>query len=964
MRLLRVLHKVYDIARCKSIFFQIDRKFYLKRNPDLKKRRLHPFLHYVLWGWKEGRDPVPWFSTTKYLDANPDVVDLGINPFLHYLQNRKKEGRLIYSAIESRSLAFQDFKPDRNVNNILKIKEYFLAEYDQGGKCSIEDFPEKMDELVALEGDAHLLPDEVIPLAMHMSIIFDYFDPEFYLKINPDVARAGVNPLFHYCTRGWWELRRPNEHFDLWWYWSTYLNIKVDVIDPLLHFLLVGKERGYYTENTSPISLREKAIEYAPRQRIKRICLFAAYDIQGIVDDYVVLYLKELSKFSDIYYLADCEMKVGELDKLKGIVRQAWAIRHGEYDFGSYSRLARDLVGWDIIDQYDELILANDSCYLLKSLDDVFCKMDAQKTDWWGMQATQGMSVIQDDSRTRFVEPIPLDTIKEKYLDSFEDDPVYSFHIGSYFLVYRKDIINDKNFRKIINSIVKQKSKLLIIKKYEIGFTRHLIQAGYQFSTYIDDLYPFHPIYTNNIFKLIEEGFPFFKRFLLSENHYYVAGLDKWKEKIHRILPDADLNVLEKNLYRVSNAEKLFRSLRVVQDGRPYLDDMPLYANREIEKKDLQVEKHDFWWAFPVCSYDHTFTGNERAVFEYVKNDPRIKKIILIRSKYVNVDGENVVVLPLKSREGQELLMRSRVIFLKHTVSENVGYALSKKEHYFINLWHGIPLKRIGYTSRDHLGLLKQIETEHERMTAVISSSKIDTLAMSASFFPLSYHDVWMTGLPRNDFIMDNYNSLPSDFREQEDQLRKILDGKKLILFFPTFRKNDESYYNFSEDELTDLSCWLKDNNAVLGIREHMAAKSKSYASQIKGHNIMNLSSLFYKDIEVLYRVSSALITDYSSCFVDYILTNKHLISFAYDLADYENTERGTFYDLDFCFPGDICHTFGDVIASLERAVKNDYVNSDSLYKWKKKLFFEYDDTNNSRRVVEKVKTLIEGGSV
>ena len=88
-------------------------------------------------------------------------------------------------------------------------------------------------------------------------------------------------------------------------------------------------------------------------------------------------YLRELSRFADVYYLADCEMEAGELDKLAPYTRGRWAIRHGRYDFGSYSMLARDLVGWDVLETYDEMLLANDSCYLVRPFDEVFDRMDA-----------------------------------------------------------------------------------------------------------------------------------------------------------------------------------------------------------------------------------------------------------------------------------------------------------------------------------------------------------------------------------------------------------------------------------------------------------------------------------------------------------------------------------------------------------------------------------------------------------
>src|SRR5690606_39065427 len=36
------------------------------------------------------------------------------------------------------------------------------------------------------------------------------FDAGYYLANNPDVARAGADPLMHFCRYGWKELRNPS----------------------------------------------------------------------------------------------------------------------------------------------------------------------------------------------------------------------------------------------------------------------------------------------------------------------------------------------------------------------------------------------------------------------------------------------------------------------------------------------------------------------------------------------------------------------------------------------------------------------------------------------------------------------------------------------------------------------------------------------------------------------------------
>ena len=63
--------------------------------------------------------------------------------------------------------------------------------------------------------------------------------------------------------------------------------------------------------------------------------------------------------------------------------------------------LARELVTWEVIEQYDELLLVNDSCYLLGGLAEVFRTMDARDCAWWGMQATKGLTSTATHRPTR-----------------------------------------------------------------------------------------------------------------------------------------------------------------------------------------------------------------------------------------------------------------------------------------------------------------------------------------------------------------------------------------------------------------------------------------------------------------------------------------------------------------------------------------------------------------------------------
>jgi len=797
----------------------------------------------------------------------------------------------------------------------------------------------------------------VLELEVALIAASGLFDTAYYLQGNPDVAAAGMNPLRHFCASGWRELRKPCRDFDVWWYWACHLDPAREALNPLVHYIVMGRAAGLQSR---PSAYRPAAgctwpAGHAPR----RLCLFAGYDRDGLVDDYVVAYVRELSLWADVYYLADGNMREAELAKLAPYVKGSWVERHGQYDFGSWSRLAKRYVGWDVIEACDELLLVNDSAYLLKPLADVFSAMDARRCDWWGLQATKGLASTRGCPSNQFTCPVPMMEVKGRLLDEVESDPIYDFHVGSYFLAYRKPVIGDAGFRRLLDSVTEQRDKRRVVLKYEVGLTHYLLGRQYDFSTYMGQLYPFHPLFTEWYFELLREGFPLLKRYLISNNHYNVPDLVDWKARILASVPGADVDAFERNLWRVADDDKLKRSLSIVRGNDGAVVAPSLLHGRRFEKADALTPKYDHWWAFPVCAFTHVLAGNERAVFEEVKDDPSIKKIVLTRSRRQILEGENVVVVPLHSTEGQHYLMRARQIFIKHSATRNLDYPVSPSLHNIVNLWHGIPLKRIGYASLDMQDRLEAQGKEHARCRAVISSSKIDTLAMAAAFYPLSYNEVWCTGLPRNDFVLRPHDRLPADLREESDRLKRLLGGRRLVLFAPTFRlAQGDAYYRFAAAEVDWLHAWLRDNGLVLGVREHMADTSRVYYNQLRGDGVVELGDRDYVNVEILYRHAAALLTDYSSAFIDFLLTGRPVVSFAYDYASYAGEQRGLFYDMEHVFPGPVCKDFKSLRSALNGILDPPAAIDRARYEWKRRVFFDYLDDASSRRVVRRAKSL------
>ena len=376
---------------------------------------------------------------------------------------------------------------------------------------------------------------------------------------------------------------------------------------------------------------------------------------------------------------------------------------------------------------------------------------------------------------------------------------------------------------------------------------------------------------------------------------------------------------------------------------------------------DFFIPKKANYWAFPVCFLNEDLICNLRGVFEEIKYDALIKKIILTRTKKSNPffnssSGKNVELVPLRSWKGLWLLLRSKVVFIRHTAHANVEYNLSYTKRHFVNLWHGIPLKRIGAAAaKNPKKESKKIRRRYsKKYSLVISSSDIDRLAMTAAMAPTLFGNVHITGLPRNDFILRDESELPFDFQAELKEISSLKGDKKLIFYAPTFRDKQEKHtYQFSVENIAKLKNILDKNNAILGIREHMADTSNSLLSQLHSLNPLDMNK--YSNIEMIYRNADLLITDYSSCFIDFLLTNKPIVNFSHDYERYMHEERGFFYDMNMVFPNKICKNFDEMIISLEESITEK--NRTSHYKNCKNLFFKYTDSNNSKRVVNLIKS-------
>ena len=212
--------------------------------------------------------------------------------------------------------------------------------------------------------------------------------------------------------------------------------------------------------------------------RPRRLFLFAAYAPSGKAGSSLEGYLRVLSGLGDIVFCADSVLDEGELGRIGRYVLHSEAVRHREYDFGSYRRdwlwAKENLPGFG---GYDFIYLVNDSVYgPLRELEPLLENLESRDS---------GASCLVWFPHRR------------------------GGHMQSWFLGFGRKVFTAGWFGAFLESVTAEDGKNAVCVKYETGLTRLVMSQGitpaYAFAA------PGKSIY-NSPLKYVRKGLPFVKK--------------------------------------------------------------------------------------------------------------------------------------------------------------------------------------------------------------------------------------------------------------------------------------------------------------------------------------------------------------------------------------------------------------------------------------------------------------------
>jgi CDP-glycerol glycerophosphotransferase (TagB/SpsB family) len=337
------------------------------------------------------------------------------------------------------------------------------------------------------------------------------------------------------------------------------------------------------------------------------------------------------------------------------------------------------------------------------------------------------------------------------------------------------------------------------------------------------------------------------------------------------------------------------------------------------------IPKKNNVWCFG--SPRERFVDNSKYMFLYVnKHYPDIQcywvtSDIKLRHELMS---QGFLVTDRSSLKGMWLILRSKVVFFSCFISE-VSFWLTSGAT-AVNLWHGLPLKKIEFDVKSgefaqkysatfsfhQLGWLLFNPVSFRRPDMMFSPAPIFTPIFKRAF-RMTHGTMVPCGSPRTDIFFDK--TLESQYLTTFSAIIEAKkQHKKTFLYMPTFRDVGGDFFESAGFDFDLLNIAMADLNGVFYIKVHPNAGLDGFClDHYDNIKVVPASA----DPYPLMPYVDVLITDYSSIYIDFLLLNKPIVFFAFDLQHYLASCRDMYFEYEEVTPGKRATCFKQLLTSL-----------------------------------------------
>lgn len=348
----------------------------------------------------------------------------------------------------------------------------------------------------------------------------------------------------------------------------------------------------------------------------------------------------------------------------------------------------------------------------------------------------------------------------------------------------------------------------------------------------------------------------------------------------------------------------------------------------------LFVPSKDNIWVFGNI---YGFKDNAKYLFEFVhKYCPDIRPIWILNGHDCSTLSAEYERYQATSLKGLFFQYRAKVAFVATGRNDLASYTLGRT--IIIQLWHGIPIKKILLDSPESLPFPHKwrilnrfakyfLRKRLKGYSAVISSSNLVQNRLMSSF-GLPAENVPIIGYPRHDIILNH-----SEIKKRE------------ILFAPTWRENIQAAISLFQSICNDeFLTALREKGYLLKVAIHPLNKEvENYILNLTN----NIKILDQEDLNIELACSEYLITDFSSIAVDFCFLGREIIFY---IPDYNNycDDRGVNEEFEDLLKTNMVTKPSEIMLKIN--------SNDTEIRYDRDKFFHFNDSGSRQRIVNFVK--------
>lgn len=277
------------------------------------------------------------------------------------------------------------------------------------------------------------------------------------------------------------------------------------------------------------------------------------------------------------------------------------------------------------------------------------------------------------------------------------------------------------------------------------------------------------------------------------------------------------------------------------------------------------------------------YSDNPRAISECLHHmAPDIKIVWLIKPSFKQYVPDYVTIVPPTPRIALKAQARASAWVMNYVNQKRLG-DYKGRDTFYIQTWHGDRgLKAIGYLSENSKSKsFSGYDLEHCDLIVAGSDYGVKKARQG-----LRYNgEVIVEGMPRNDKLVniDKYSDEAVKVRQQLG----IDNNVKVLLYAPTYRDEKGSQQCAIDIPSSIANLEADGKKWICLVRSHSLSKGISTGT---GTDYLDVTS--YPDMADLLLIADLLITDYSSCAGDFLLTGRPLVLAHFDIKHYEEQGR------------------------------------------------------------------------